>query len=135
MIPQAAEEFVRYYPPVVALGRSVTTDVEIGGYKFKKGDYVLLNYAAASRDPGALDNPTELNIYRKSVPHSAFGVGVHRCIGAPRAAGTQGHVRGIPPAHPGIPHEARARSRFRDRDTPEHEVTAPGVPLGMRKAR
>jgi cytochrome P450 len=82
LIPQAAEEFVRYYPPVVALGRSVTADVEVGGYLFKKGDYVLLNYAAASRDPDALDNPAELNIHRKSVPHSAFGVGVHRCIGA-----------------------------------------------------
>jgi cytochrome P450 len=82
LIPQAAEEFVRYYPPVVALGRSVTADVEIGGYRFKEGDYVLLNYAAASRDPEALDNPTDLNIHRKTVPHSAFGVGVHRCIGA-----------------------------------------------------
>jgi cytochrome P450 len=82
LIPQATEEFVRYYPPVVALGRSVTADVEVGGYKFKKGDYVLLNYAAASRDPDAVDNPTELNVHRRSVPHSAFGVGVHRCIGA-----------------------------------------------------
>lgn len=82
LIPQATEEFVRYYPPVVALGRSVTQDVEIGGHQFKAGDFVLLNYASASRDPDALDNPTELNIHRKRVPHSAFGVGVHRCIGA-----------------------------------------------------
>jgi cytochrome P450 len=82
LIPQAAEEFIRYYPPVVALGRSVTTDVEIGGYQFKEGDFVLLNYASASRDPDALENPAELNIHRKRVPHSAFGVGVHRCIGA-----------------------------------------------------
>lgn len=82
LIPQAVEEFVRYYPPVVALGRSVTKDVEVGGHEFKEGDFVLLNYAAASRDPEALDNPTVCNIYRERVPHSAFGVGVHRCIGA-----------------------------------------------------
>ena len=82
LIPQAAEEFIRYYPPVVALGRSVTKDVEVAGYQFKEGDFVLLNYASASRDPGALENPGELDIHRKRVPHSAFGVGVHRCIGA-----------------------------------------------------
>ncbi len=82
LISQAAEEFVRYFPPVVALGRSVTTDVEIGGHHFKEGDFVLLNYAAASRDPKALDSPRECNIFRERVPHSAFGVGVHRCIGA-----------------------------------------------------
>jgi cytochrome P450 len=82
LIPHAAEEFVRFYPPVVALGRSVTKDVEIGGYQFKTGDFVLLNYAAASRDPKAVENPGQLDIHRKRVPHSAFGVGVHRCIGA-----------------------------------------------------
>jgi cytochrome P450 len=82
LIPQAAEEFIRFYPPVVALGRSVTKDVEVAGYQFREGDFVLLNYASASRDPDALENPAELNIHRKRVPHSAFGVGVHRCIGA-----------------------------------------------------
>lgn len=82
LIPAAVEEFVRYFPPVVALGRSVTRDTEIGGYQFKAGDFVLLNYASASRDPNAIDNPTKLDIHRKRVPHSAFGVGVHRCIGA-----------------------------------------------------
>ena len=82
LIPQAAEEFVRYFPPVVALGRSVTRDVELGGYQFKTGDFVLLNYASAARDPDAVNKPTELDIHRERVPHSAFGVGVHRCIGA-----------------------------------------------------
>lgn len=82
LIPQATEEFVRYYPPVVALGRSVTKDVEIGEHQFKEGDFILLNYASASRDPAAVDNPQTCDIYRERVPHSAFGVGVHRCIGA-----------------------------------------------------
>jgi cytochrome P450 len=82
LIPQATEEFVRYFPPVVALGRSVTRDVELGGYQFKTGDFVLLNYASAARDPDAVDKPAELDIHRARVPHSAFGVGVHRCIGA-----------------------------------------------------
>lgn len=82
LIPQAIEEFVRFYPPVVALGRSVTEDLTLEGHDFKKGDFVLLNYASASRDPAAVDNPTTLDIRRKRVSHSAFGVGVHRCIGS-----------------------------------------------------
>lgn len=82
LISHAVEEFVRFYPPVVALGRSVTTEVEIGGHQFQEGDFVLLNYASASRDPEAVENPTRCDIHRSRVPHSAFGVGVHRCIGA-----------------------------------------------------
>jgi cytochrome P450 len=81
-IPNAVEEFVRYYPPVVALGRSVTQDVELGGHQFKKDDFVLLNYASASRDPEAIEDPTKLDITRESVLHTAFGVGPHRCIGS-----------------------------------------------------
>lgn len=82
LIPQAAEEFVRYYPPVVALGRTVTTDVEVAGQQLKEDDFVLLNYASASRDPQAIENPEKCDIYRERVPNTAFGVGVHRCIGA-----------------------------------------------------
>jgi cytochrome P450 len=82
MIPQAVEEFVRVFPPVVALGRYVTQDVELGGHQFTKGDFVLINYAAASRDPSAVEDPTRIDIDRESVVHTAFGVGPHRCIGS-----------------------------------------------------
>ncbi|MEV7085393.1 cytochrome P450 [Streptomyces sp. NPDC093085] len=81
-IPNAVEEFVRYYPPVVALGRTVTQETEIGGHRFKEGDYVLLNYASASRDPQAVSNPGHLDIGREDILHTAFGVGPHRCIGS-----------------------------------------------------
>jgi len=78
----AVEEFARVFPPVVALGRTCTRDVEVAGTTMKKGDFVLLNYAASSRDPRVVDNPTKIDISRQSVLHSAFGVGVHRCIGS-----------------------------------------------------
>jgi cytochrome P450 len=81
-IPQAVEEFARVFPPVVALGRYVTTDAEVAGEKFKEGDFLLINYAAANRDPDAVENPTEIQVDRESVVHAAFGVGPHRCIGS-----------------------------------------------------
>jgi cytochrome P450 len=81
-IPQAVEEFVRVFPPVVALGRSVTKDIEFAGHQFKAGDFILINYASAARDPQAVDDPTTIDIDRDTVVHAAFGVGPHRCIGS-----------------------------------------------------
>jgi cytochrome P450 len=82
LIPNAVEETVRLYSPVVAPARTVTRDVEIGRVSFKAGDRIALNYAAASRDPEACENPAQFDIRRTAVVHSAFGVGVHRCLGS-----------------------------------------------------
>jgi cytochrome P450 len=82
LIPGAVEEFVRVFPPVVALGRTCTKDVEVAGTQMKEGDFVLLGYGSASRDPRVVDDPTTINIMRDTVLHSAFGVGQHRCIGS-----------------------------------------------------
>jgi len=46
------------------------------------GDWIALNYAAVSRDPATTEDPTTLNIHRKGVVHSAFGMGPHRCLGS-----------------------------------------------------
>jgi cytochrome P450 len=82
LIPRAVEEFARIFPPVVALGRTCTADVEVAGTELKEGDFVMLGYAAASRDPRVVENPQEIDITRDTVLHSAFGVGPHRCIGS-----------------------------------------------------
>jgi cytochrome P450 len=82
LIPNAVEETVRLYPPVVAPARTVRRDVEIGGVALRAGDRIALNYASASRDPDACENPTEFDVRRTNVVHAAFGVGVHRCLGS-----------------------------------------------------
>lgn len=82
VIPQAVEEFVRIYSPIVALGRSATEDCVVAGTQIKAGDFVMLNYASASRDPAVLDDPRHLDIHRQESLHAAFGQGVHRCIGS-----------------------------------------------------
>lgn len=78
----AAEEFVRIFPPVIGLGRSCTRDIEVAGASMKKGDFALLAYAAASRDPRVVENPQAVDLGRKRIVHSSFGVGPHYCIGA-----------------------------------------------------
>ena len=81
-MPRAIEEFARVFAPVVALGRTVTEDTTLGGRELKKGDFVMMNYAGASRDPAVVEDPKTIDITRETVLHSAFGVGIHRCIGS-----------------------------------------------------
>lgn len=82
LIPNAVEETVRLYPPVIAPARTATKDVEIAGVQIQEGDRVALNFAAGSRDPAACENPTKFDVHREDVVQTAFGVGVHRCLGA-----------------------------------------------------
>lgn len=82
LIENAIEEYTRFFPPVVALGRTCTRDVEVAGTQMKEGDFVMLTYAAASRDPRHMDEPEKIDITREGIPHSTFGVGPHRCIGS-----------------------------------------------------
>jgi len=82
LIENAIEEYARFFPPVVALGRTCTRDIEIAGTQIKEGEFVMLTYAAASRDPRHMEDPGKIDLKRTGIPHSTFGVGRHRCIGS-----------------------------------------------------
>ena len=82
LVENAVEEYARFYPPVVALGRTATRDVEMSGRQIKEGEFVMLTYACASRDPRHMEEPEKVDIRRQGIPHSTFGVGPHRCIGS-----------------------------------------------------
>jgi cytochrome P450 len=82
LIENAIEEYTRFFPPVVALGRTCMKDTIVSGTPIKEGDFVMLTYAAASRDPRHMDEPEKIDITRDGIPHSTFGVGPHRCIGS-----------------------------------------------------
>ena len=81
MIPQAVEEFLRAYAPVT-MARIVTEDTEFHGVQMKKEDWVLLPFPAANRDENEFEDPATVNIDREVNRHSAFGLGIHRCIGS-----------------------------------------------------
>jgi cytochrome P450 len=78
----AMEEFLRYFTPVQALARTATKDVELGGQEVKKGERILMCWAGANHDPEAFEHPEEVILDRFPNRHTAFGLGIHRCIGS-----------------------------------------------------
>jgi len=81
LMPFAIEEMLRAYAPVT-MARLVAQDVEIGGCPMKEGDWVLLPFPAANRDPEFFDLADEVIIDREENRHAAFGLGIHRCLGS-----------------------------------------------------
>ena len=78
----AIEELVRVFQSSPHDGRRVQKRTEIAGVNFEPGDYVVLGYGAASKDPLVFENPHEVDLERFPNPHVGFGTGVHRCIGS-----------------------------------------------------
>ena len=81
LMPVAVEEFLRYYAPV-SMARIVAEDVEVGDVVMKAGDWTLLPFPAANRDPKAFENPHDVILDREHNRHLAFGLGIHRCVGS-----------------------------------------------------
>ncbi len=81
LLPSAVEEFLRAYAPV-SMARLVKDDFEFQGCPMKKDDWIFLSFPAANRDPNAFDNAGEVLIDREINRHSAFGLGIHRCLGS-----------------------------------------------------
>jgi len=82
LIPTAVEEFLRFYPPVW-VARVAQRDTEIAGRPIAAGEWVVLGFPGANRDPDVvLDRPDEVVIDRQANRHAAFGLGVHRCLGS-----------------------------------------------------
>ena len=77
----AIEELLRFYSPVTA-GRNALEEINYQGVTFQRGDKILLNFPAANHDPEVFDNPHTVQLDRTDNRHLAFGVGIHRCVGA-----------------------------------------------------
>jgi cytochrome P450 len=85
LVPDAVEEFLRLESPVqTGTERFATEDMLIGDTRVRRGDMLLVSFAAANRDPARFDDPDELRLGRPA-GHIAFSHGVHHCLGAPLA--------------------------------------------------
>ena len=80
-----AEEMLRIDPPLHLFTRHVYGPVEVGGHQLEPGDEVALLLGAANRDPAAWPGPALFDPGRDTRGQSAFGAGIHFCLGAPLA--------------------------------------------------
>lgn len=81
----AVEEILRYDPPLHMFTRYVYEDGTYCGTPLKRGDEIALLLGAAGRDPAQYTDPHRFDITRTAKPHTAFGGGLHFCVGAPLA--------------------------------------------------
>jgi cytochrome P450 len=84
LIPGAVEELLRWESPVpFGVPRVATEDTELPtGVKVSKGTAVIVSYGAANVDAKACPAPFDVDFWRDSNRHIAFGGGVHRCLGS-----------------------------------------------------
>jgi camphor 5-monooxygenase len=77
---RGAEEMFRRFP-VVAEARMVAKDQVYKGTTLKKGDMILIPTAMHGLDDAHNSDPLKVILDRRSVAHSTFGGGPHRCAG------------------------------------------------------
>lgn len=83
LIPNAAQEIVRWQSPVTHMRRTCLADTELGGQSLKKGDKVVMWYISANRDESVFPDAGRFDVRRDNARrHIGFGHGVHRCVGA-----------------------------------------------------
>jgi cytochrome P450 len=84
-------ESMRLFPPVYVIGREATMDLELGGYRVKRGYTVLISQWVSHRDPKYFPSPEEFRPERwedglaRRIPKYAyypFGGGQRICVGA-----------------------------------------------------
>jgi cytochrome P450 len=81
LMDTAVEELLRAYAPVT-MARLVARDFDFHGEELKEGDWLLLPFPSANRDPAAFPDPDVVRLDRENNRHAAFGLGIHRCLGS-----------------------------------------------------
>ncbi|MDT7845725.1 cytochrome P450 family protein [Streptomyces justiciae] len=81
------DETLRRCPSIAQLPlRFAVDDLTVGGVTVPAGDAIITTYAAAGLDPARYGPDADaFDAGRGADDHLAFGIGVHRCIGAPLA--------------------------------------------------
>ncbi len=83
LLTRFIEEFLRIEPPVRGLAKMTTREVDLGGKLLPDRAHLLVLYASGNDDETVFECPRHFDLNRGNLgKHVAFGVGVHRCIGA-----------------------------------------------------
>ncbi|MEU6257036.1 cytochrome P450 [Streptomyces sp. NPDC047043] len=81
------DETLRVQPSIASLPlRFAVCDLKVGDVTIPAGDAIITTYAASGLDPAHYGPDADVfDAARGADDHLAFGIGVHRCIGAPLA--------------------------------------------------
>lgn len=81
-VASAVEELLRYLTVIqTGLRRVALEDIEFAGETIRAGDGVLIGLELGNRDARVFEDPDTLDVHRGARNHSAFGFGVHQCLG------------------------------------------------------
>ncbi|MDG0986720.1 MAG: cytochrome P450, partial [Paracoccaceae bacterium] len=81
-ISQLIEEILRFDPPLHMFTRYAYEPINIGSYALKKGEEVALVLGATGRDKTLWSDPEYFDPNRIIKKNTAFGGGIHFCVGA-----------------------------------------------------
>jgi len=81
LLRPAFDEMLRFESPVQTFFRTTTRATELGGVALPQDAKILLFLAGANRDPRRFENPDRFDVTRKAAGHTAFGAGIHMCVG------------------------------------------------------
>jgi len=88
LVPNAVEEMLRWWTPVLSMTRHATQETSLGGKTIGEGECVLLLYPSANRDEAVWgEDADRFDVARDFSRRRqlAFGFGEHLCLGAPLA--------------------------------------------------
>jgi linalool 8-monooxygenase len=83
LLPQGVDEIFRYVTPLMHFRRTATRNTEIAGQPIAAGEKVVMWYASANRDERVFEEPDRFDVNRDTtgIVHTAFGSGIHKCLG------------------------------------------------------
>lgn len=83
LIPNAAQEIIRWQSPVTHMRRTATRDTELAGQRIREGEKIIMWYISANRDESVFPDSDRFDVTRENARrHLSFGHGIHRCVGA-----------------------------------------------------
>lgn len=78
---RAVYELIRYFG-VASMERAATGDFTFEDVEFRHGDRIVFTTQTYGLDNPKMENPLLIDFDRRIAPHTVFGAGPHRCLGA-----------------------------------------------------
>lgn len=81
-LENAIQEILRVFTPLPAMLRVTEDQKHLSDTERDPAKFIAVDFASANYDSEVFENPEQIDIYRKRIPHLSFGFGPHTCIGS-----------------------------------------------------